>query len=152
MNAILNLCSYPLAIFNDDEQCIHNYRPIYSKGILFTAGYLTYDIGIILFSTQSCFRNTLGVLYLVHHSVCVIAVILCVAAGQSLPLLAQISYTCEISIIFYNIRELYGKDAKGWLPWINKIVFVLCTTLFRVVMFSFLMKTLFQTRNDYDEP
>ena len=70
--------------------------------------------------------------------------------GHHLPMLAQVVFICELSIIFFNIREIMGKDGKGIFPMINNLLFFATTTLTRVFMFFMLFVNHFKASKYYN--
>ena len=63
----------------------------------------------------------------------------CLFGGHHMPMESQVAFICELSIIFFNIREMIGKDAKGIFPLINNLLFFATTTLTRVIMFCMIL-------------
>lgn len=56
-----------------------------------------------------------------------------------MPLVTHVAMICEGSQIFLNIRNTMGKNSKGLIPLLNNLCFVLFYTVFRIILFPWLM-------------
>ena len=70
--------------------------------------------------------------------------------GHAMPIIAQVTFLCEISMIHYNIRTLLGKDAPGLLALLNSIMFFVTYTIFRMIMWPFFMYALYKSKDQYN--
>lgn len=148
LNTFFNHCSRPFAMLQFDETCLRVYKPIYSHMVVFSLAYIFFDLLMQLFLYQDF--SPIGQQTLVHHFVSSVCYVCSLYGGSSLPMLTHVCMICEFSQIFLNIRNTMGKAATGLLPLINNLCFVLSYTVFRMILFPWIIVTFFWHARTYD--
>ena len=115
---------------------------------MFSFGYLTFDLVMQLFFYQDF--SPLGIQNIVHHFVSYVCYFAAMRGGRTMPLLTHLAMICEVSQVFLNIRNTIGKESTGLFPLINNLVFFITYTLFRVVLFPWLIVCHFKSAKLYD--
>jgi len=115
-----------------------DYVPLSSMLVVFTVAYFVFDFVYIAFIFQD--NDKLGVQHKFHHIVCISIGIGALIGGMAMPKLYAIAMSCEFSMIMLNYRNINGKHAwKGPVALCNTVVFFLCYTILRVILFPILI-------------
>ena len=145
---ILAQCDRPFGVLLFDEKCLRTYKPIFSHVVVFSFAYLVNDGFMQIFFYQDF--SLLGQQNIVHHFVSFVCYFCALKGGHSMPMLTHVAMTCELSQIFLNIRNVIGKESTGLFPLINNLVFFFTYTLFRVILFPWLILAGYQSGKLYD--
>ena len=148
MITVLKLGEYPLAVFYADPLTLRTYRPFYSHSLMFSLAYFFNEIWLMLFVFK--WEGAYTMQSVAHHCVTIFAGFMVQMVGRALPMTSQCSFLCEFSMFFLGIRTIMGKNATGGLAMVNQFLFFLSYTVFRIVMWPFLMVTMYKSRFTYD--
>lgn len=67
-----------------------------------------------------------------------------------MPQLTHVAMTCELSQIFLNIRNVMGKESTGLIPLVNNLLFFVTYTVFRIILFPWLIASHIQSGKLYN--
>ena len=140
---LLYLCDIPFGQLKCDHDCLLTYRPFVSHAIMFSLGYFIFDAFLLVFYFDDGSKTTKQLL--IHHSLCTMVFMCCLVGGKHLPGLSHTVMLCEISNIFLNMREFFGKDAPGMRPAVNNLLLFVAYTIFRVLYFPLMFSAHFRS-------
>ena len=121
-----------------EEDCFYYSDSLAVRNLMFTCGYLTYDL-ILLFTVYDQ-KDKLTTQMKWHHVVGSSGLVAAIYAGYCFPNLGNIALTCEVSTMFLNYRSMYTKEELGKpVPMVNQLVFFFTFTIFRIISFPIII-------------
>lgn len=128
----------------NSDVCKYEFNKGYAYNMLLSSGFMTVEFFIIQLLIEK--PTILNKQMKIHHIMTVSGYMITLFAGYAFPGIGNASLLCEISSVFLNYKDMFTKESRNsTLGQINQLCFFIGFTIFRVILFPYLVYLCFVT-------